>query len=185
VKPNPRHGRSAGARSGRNGRSAGRSGGLEGALAGRGLRIGVVVSRFNGRVTANLLQGAVEALKKHGTRSRDITVVRVPGAFEIPLARRMIRTRRFHGIVALGAVIRGETPHFEYISAAVSQGLGRLALETGIPVGFGVLTTHTLRQAMDRASLRGFNQGEQAALTVLEMVSLLRRLKRTAAGRSR
>jgi 6,7-dimethyl-8-ribityllumazine synthase len=165
---------------------AGGTAGVEASARGRGLRIGIVVSRFNGRITENLLAGALRGLKEHGTGSRNITVVRVPGAFELPLAAlRMIRSRRFHGIVALGAVIRGETPHFEYISSAVSDGLARVALDTGVPVGFGVLTTHTVRQATERAGLRGFNQGEQAALTVLEMADLIRRLGGSAARRGR
>jgi 6,7-dimethyl-8-ribityllumazine synthase len=186
VRPKAGYGRLVGKRLIRAGRTAGRNGELEGEVEGEGLRIGIVVSRFNERVTENLLRGAVEALKKHGVVSRRMTIVRVPGAFEIPLvARGMIRTGRYHAIVALGAVIRGETPHFEYISAAVSLGLSRVALESGVPVGFGVLTTNTLRQAMDRASLKGFNQGTQAALTVLETANLLRSLGRPAADGGR
>ncbi len=150
----------------------------EGCLEGKRLKIGIVLSRFNEAVTGKLFTGALKALSENGVAAHDIEVAKVPGAFEIPLiAKRMAQTGRFHGILALGAVIRGETPHFEYISRSVSHGLNQVAFETNVPVGFGVLTTDTVRQAMDRASLRKYNRGAQAALTVLEMANLLRILK--------
>ena len=142
------------------------------------MRIGIVVSRFNSEVTEQLLSGALGALKNNGIKEQDVQVIRVPGAFEIPLmTRQMARTGRWHGIVALGAVIRGETPHFEYISASVSSGLNQVALETGTPVGFGVLTTETSQQALDRANPAKYDRGGQAALAVIEMVKLLSDLK--------
>jgi 6,7-dimethyl-8-ribityllumazine synthase len=151
---------------------------IEGGREGRRLRIGIVVSRFNGEVTQQLLSGAVDALRENGVKDQDIEIARVPGAFEIPLVtQRMAKTGHFQGVIALGAVIRGETPHFEYICTSVSAGLSRVALETGIPIGFGVLTTDTIQQAMDRASTAKYNRGAQAALTVLEMVNLLPNLK--------
>jgi 6,7-dimethyl-8-ribityllumazine synthase len=151
---------------------------VEGSHEGRRLRIGIVVSQFNTEVTQQLLSGALEALKGHGVEDADIEIAKVPGAFEIPIAAgRMAKSEQFHGIIALGAVIRGETPHFHYISTSVSTGLSRIALETGIPVGFGVLTTDTVQQALDRANPQKYNRGAQAALTVLEMVNLLKELK--------
>ena len=151
---------------------------LEGSLEGKRLRIGIVVSKFNSEVTQLLLSGALDALREKGVEDRDIEVAKVPGAFEIPLvAKRMAQSGHFHGIIGLGAVIRGETPHFEYISASVSTGLSKVALETWMPVGFGVLTTDTVQQALDRANPKKYNRGAQAALTVLEMVNLLKELK--------
>lgn len=151
---------------------------LEGGLEGKRLRIGIVVSQFNSEVTQQLLTAAVDALKERGVEDGDIEIAQVPGAFEIPLvAKRMARTGHFHGIIGLGAVIRGETPHFEHISASVSTGLSKIALETGIPISFGVLTTDTVQQALDRANPDKYNRGAQAALTVLSMVNLLRELK--------
>jgi len=151
---------------------------VEGGLQGKRLRIGIVVSKFNSEVTQELLTAAVDALEERGVEDRDIEIAKVPGAFEIPLvAKRMAQSGHFHGIIGLGAVIRGETPHFEHISSSVSAGLGKVALETGIPISFGVLTTDTVQQALDRANPKKYNRGTQAALTVLEMVNLLRELK--------
>ena len=151
---------------------------IEGGYESRRLHIGIVVSRFNTEVTQQLLSGALDALRSKGVRDQDIEVAKVPGAFEIPLVtQRMAKTGHFQGVIALGAVIQGETPHFEYISTSVTAGLSRVALETGIPVGFGVLTTDTVQQAMDRASTAKYNRGAQAALTVLEMANLLAELK--------
>ena len=151
---------------------------LEGELQGKGLRFGVIVSRFNEEVTQSLLEGAVTALRDHGVEEQNIEIIGVPGAFEIPIvAKQMALSGQFQGVIALGAVIRGETPHFEYISASVSHGIGQVALETNIPIGFGVLTTDTLQQAEERASLDKLNQGAQTALTVLELANLMRSLK--------
>jgi len=150
----------------------------EGVLKGDRLRFGVVVGKFNGEVTERLLEGAVAALLKHGVQEKDVEIVKVPGAFEIPLtAKRMAQSGAYHGLICLGAVIRGETPHFEYISRAVSRGIAEVMLETGIPIGFGVLTTDTVRQAVDRADPEQFDRGGAAAETAIEMVNLLKDLK--------
>ena len=151
---------------------------IQGGQEGRRLRIGIVVSQFNTEVTQQLLSGALAALKEQRVKDRDIEIAKVPGAFEIPLAtQRMARSGHFHGIIGLGAVIKGETPHFHYISTSVTTTLGQIALETGIPIGLGVLTTETIQQALDRANPQKYNRGAQAALTVLEMVNLLTELK--------
>ncbi len=144
---------------------------------GKGLRLALVVSRFNRSVTGKLLGGALGVLRKNGIGKKGIDVIRVPGAFEIPLAaKRLALTGDFDGLICLGAVIRGETPHFEYISSAASYGLAQVMLETGIPVGFGVLTTDTVQQALARADARRSNRGGQAAETVLEMIRILRKI---------
>ncbi|HET6465809.1 MAG TPA: 6,7-dimethyl-8-ribityllumazine synthase [Nitrospiria bacterium] len=141
-------------------------------------RFGIVISKFNRKVTAKLLEGALKSLRKHGVKEEDIEIAEVPGAFEIPLtARRLAQSHAFHAVICLGAVIRGETPHFEYISQAVSQGLLHVMLETGIPISFGVLTTDTEKQAMQRADPKRFDRGGNAAKTALEMVSLFKELK--------
>ncbi len=147
----------------------------EGGLNGDRHRFGVVVGKFNEKVTEKLLEGALAVLKEHGVREEDIKIAKVPGAFEIPLAaKRLAQSGRFHAVICLGAVIRGETPHFEYISRAVSQGIAQVMLETGVPISFGVLTTDTARQAMHRADRKRYDRGGDAAKTALEMVSLLK-----------
>ncbi|MBI3292510.1 MAG: 6,7-dimethyl-8-ribityllumazine synthase [Elusimicrobia bacterium] len=148
-------------------------------MAGRQVtpKIGIVASRFNEMVTHRLLKGALATLRRHGINGKQVEVVWVPGAFEIPLAaQHMIRHRKPAVVICLGAVIRGETPHFEYISQAVSQGMMRVALDTGVPVIFGVLTTNTVRQAMARAGGKMGNRGADAALTALTMIQLLTRV---------
>ena len=143
-----------------------------------GLRIGVVAAKFNQQVTNKLLNACIDALTAHGVRKENITVLRVPGAFEIPLvARAMAKSGRFDAIVCLGAVIRGDTPHFEYISAEVSRGIGRAALDTDVPIIFGVLTTETVAQAVARADTKKFNRGGEAAKSAIEMVMVMRRVK--------
>jgi len=150
----------------------------EGRLKGDRHRFGIVVSKFNPEVTAKLLEGALRNLRKRGVREEDIEIAKVPGAFEIPLtAKRLAHSRAFHAVICLGAVIRGETAHFEYISRAVSQGLLQVMLETGIPISFGVLTTDTEKQAMQRADPKRLDRGGDAAETALEMVGLLKDLK--------
>lgn len=150
----------------------------EGRLGGDRHRFGIVVSKFNRKVTAKLLEGALSRLKKHGVKEEDIEVAEVPGAYEIPLtARRFAQSHAFHAVICLGAVIRGETPHFEYISEAVCQGLMHVMLETGIPISLGVLTTDTEKQAMHRADLKRFDRGGSAAETAIDMVGLLKELK--------
>jgi 6,7-dimethyl-8-ribityllumazine synthase len=148
-----------------------------------GLRFGIVVSKFNQFVTSRLLAAAVETLKNAGAADEAIEVVRVPGAFEIPLAARALaRTDRFDAVLCLGAVIRGDTPHFDYISAEASRGIGQVALECDLPVIFGVLTTNTVAQAIERADPAKHNRGAEAARTAIEMVTLLREVQAKPAG---
>ena len=148
---------------------------FEGQLLGKGLKIGMVVSRFNDFITSKLVEGAQDALIRHGVRAEDIDIARVPGAFEIPLiAQKLAQTKKYDAIVCLGAVIRGGTPHFEYVSAEVSKGIAKVGLDTGLPVTFGVLTTDTLEQAIDRAGTKQGNKGFEAAVDAIEMASLLK-----------
>jgi len=147
-------------------------------LNGAGLRFGVVVSRVNELITARLLDGALDALTRSGVQPEEIEIVRVPGSFEIPVtAKKMAQTRRYDAIICLGALIKGETPHFDYLSAAVTQGVSQVALESGIPLSFGILTTNSLEQAMERAGAKQGNKGWEAAVGAIEMASLFRRLK--------
>ena len=151
---------------------------IEGDLSVRDLRIACVASRFNDYVVEALVRGALDTLKRHGLPESQIEIVRVPGAFEIPLVlRRLALSRRYDALIALGAVIRGDTPHFDYVAGECASGIGRVALESGVPIAFGVLTTDTVEQAMDRAGGKGGNKGADAALTAIEMVNLLRRLE--------
>ena len=150
---------------------------LEGEFRAEGARFAVVVSRFNSFVVENLLTGAMDALTRHGVARSDITVVRVPGAWEIPLtAQRLAATRRFDAIVAVGAVIRGGTPHFEYVAGETVKGLAQVTLAHGVPIGFGVLTVDSIEQAIERAGTKAGNKGAEAALSAMEMVSLLRKI---------
>lgn len=142
----------------------------------RGARFGIVAARFNGAIVEALLDGALKALEGHGITPRNIRIVRVPGAFEMPLAaQRLVRSGRYDALIALGAVIRGDTPHFEYVAGACIDGLARLALQHDIPVGFGVLTTNTVKQALRRATPNN-NKGAEAALAAMEMVGVLKEL---------
>jgi 6,7-dimethyl-8-ribityllumazine synthase len=151
----------------------------EGRLDGSGIRVALVVSRFNDLVTAKLLSGAEDCLERHGCTAEQRTVVRVPGAWEIAQASKKLATRgEFDAIVGLGALIRGETPHFDYLAAQVSRGLAQIGLDSGIPTIFGVLTTDTIEQAMSRAGAKTGNKGWEAALSALEMVNLFRDLER-------
>ena len=148
---------------------------LKGHLQGRGLRIGIVVSRFNEPVTSNLLQGAREGLSAHGIRDEDVTVAWVPGSFEIPLvAKRLAQRGDFDAVICLGAVIRHETDHYRYVAGEVARGIAEVGRTTGVPVVFGVLTTDTEEQAMERAGGKEGNKGYDAALTAIEMANLLR-----------
>ncbi len=148
--------------------------GIVRSLSGKGLRFGIVVSRFNRGITVRLLEGARRGLRAAGVEG--IVVQWVPGAFEIPLAlQRLARTKRFAGLIALGAVIRGETPHFDYVAGEAARGVMEVSLREGIPVAFGILTTNTIRQAKDRAGGRHGNKGEEAARVVLEMARLVKR----------
>ena len=150
---------------------------IEGELTARDLRFAIVTTRFNEFVVEPLLRGALDALKRHGANDKQIEIVRVPGAFDMPIAvRKLAMSRRYEALVALGAVIRGQTPHFDYVAGECASGLARIALESGVPIGFGVLTTDTMEQAVDRAGGKAGNKGADAALASLEMANLLRRL---------
>jgi len=150
---------------------------IEGAIAGKGLKLGIVVSRFNDFITSRLLTGALDALKQCDVDDNNITIVRVPGSFEIPMAaRKMALSEKYNAIICLGAVIRGATPHFEYISSEVTKGIANIALETGIPVIYGVLTTDSVDQAIERAGAKNRNRGWDAALQAIEMANLYKLL---------
>lgn len=149
---------------------------IEGDLQGQGVKVTIVVSRFNSFITDRLLEGALDALRRHGVEEKGITVIRVPGSFEIPLGVRRAAGQKVDAVIALGALIRGGTPHFDYLSAEVTKGVAQVMLETGVPVSFGVLTTDTVEQAIERAGTKAGNKGAEAAQSALEMVSLLRRL---------
>ncbi len=150
----------------------------EGMLTVSGARFGVVVGRFNSFVVESLLEGALDTLKRHGTNVKDIEIVRVPGAFEIPLAaKRMAATKRFDAVIALGAVIRGGTPHFEYVAGECTKGLASVMMEFDIPVAFGVLTVDTIDQAIERAGTKAGNKGVEATLSAIEMVNVLNQFK--------
>jgi len=151
---------------------------MEGVFDARGLKFAIVVARFNGFITDRLLAGALDALKRTGCSSDDIDVVKVPGAWELPLTvKALAQSNRYDAIVALGAVIRGETPHFDYVAGESTSGLARVATETGVPVAMGVLTTNTVEQAINRAGAKSGNKGFDAAMTAIEMASLLRRVR--------
>jgi len=150
---------------------------LEGKLLGQGYKFALVVSRFNSFITERLLEGALDCLRRSGAAEADLTVVRVPGAWEIPLVtKRLAFTKAYHAIICLGAVIRGSTPHFDYVAAEVSKGIAQVSLDSGIPVLFGVLTTDTLEQAIERAGSKAGNKGYAAAEAALEMVNLLKEM---------
>lgn len=149
---------------------------LEGKLTAQGgVKIGIVAARFNDFIVSRLLSGCEDALLRHGVREEDVTVARVPGAFEIPLiAAKMARSGNYDAVIALGAVIRGSTSHYDYVCAEVSKGIAGAALETGVPVMFGVLTTDTIEQAIERAGSKAGNKGAECAQSALEMVDLIR-----------
>jgi len=150
---------------------------IQGDLSGKGLKIGIVAARFNDFITSRLVDGALDGLQRHGVAEADIEIVRVPGAYEIPLAARMFaQSRKFNAIICLGAVIRGATPHFEYVSSEVSKGVASVSLETGLPVIFGVLTTDTIEQAIERAGTKSGNKGWDAALSAIEMANVMKQL---------
>ena len=148
---------------------------LEGKKDAQGLKIGIVVSRFNGFVTEKLLEGAADGFTSHGGADENLTIVRVPGAFEIPLiVEKMAASGKYDALVCLGAVIRGDTPHFDYVCEAVTRGIGDAVRTYKIPIGFGILTTDDVQQAMDRAGTKDANKGYEALLTVLEMIHVIR-----------
>jgi 6,7-dimethyl-8-ribityllumazine synthase len=154
---------------------------FEGQLTAAGLRFAIIVSRFNSFVTERLLAGAMDALMRTGAGPDLIDVIKVPGSWEIPLAAaELARGRRYDAVICLSAVIRGDTPHFDYVAAEVAKGVAHASYETGVPVAFGVLTTNTLEQAIDRAGAKGGNKGFDAAMAAIEMANLLRTLRPTA-----
>jgi 6,7-dimethyl-8-ribityllumazine synthase len=153
---------------------------IEGRLEAQGLKFAILVSRFNSFITDRLLAGALDALSRSGCDPEDIEVVKVPGSWEMPVvAAELARQKRHDGIICLGAVIRGETPHFDYVAGEAAKGLGQVALQTGVPIAFGVLTTNTLEQAIDRAGAKSGNKGFDAAMTAIEMGRLMRTLRGT------
>ncbi len=152
---------------------------IEGDFTGAaGGRYGIVLARFNSFIVERLLEGAVDTLLRHGVKDKDLTIVRTPGAYELPLAARaMAMSGRYDAIIALGCVIRGATPHFDYVAGECAKGLASVSMEQGLPVSFGVLTTDTIEQAVERAGTKAGNKGVDAAMGALEMVSLMKRLK--------
>lgn len=150
---------------------------IQGDLSAKGLKFGIIASRFNDFITARLVDGALDALMRHGAAEGDVELVRVPGSFEIPLAAKVLaQSKKYQAIICLGAVIRGATPHFEYVSAEVSKGVASVSMDTGLPVIFGVLTTDTIEQAVERAGTKAGNKGWDAALSAIEMANLMRQL---------
>jgi 6,7-dimethyl-8-ribityllumazine synthase len=151
---------------------------IEGGLSAAGLRFAVIVSRFNSFITERLLAGALDALTRTGCDPDSVDIIKVPGSWEVPLvAGEVAKQHQYDAVVCLSAVIRGETPHFDYVAAEAAQGIAHAAAETGVPVAFGVLTTNTLEQAIDRAGAKGGNKGFDAAMTAVEMANLLRKLR--------
>ncbi len=150
---------------------------IEGGLVINGARFGIAVARFNSFVVESLLDGAVDTLKRHGASEADIEVVRVPGAFELPLAiQRMAKKGQYDAIIALGAVIRGGTPHFDYVAGECVKGMSQVSLQADIPVSFGVLTVDTIEQAIERSGTKAGNKGAEATLSAIEMVNLLKEI---------
>jgi len=151
---------------------------IEGDHLARDLRFAIVAARFNDYIVDSLIRGAIEALQRHGASEKQIELVRVPGAFDMPVAvRKLVAAHRHDAVIALAAVIRGATPHFQYVAGECASGLSRIALESGVPIAFGVLTTDTIEQAIERAGTKSGNKGAEAAITAVEMANLLRRLE--------
>jgi 6,7-dimethyl-8-ribityllumazine synthase len=150
---------------------------IEGELQAKGLKFGIVVSRFNDFITNKLLDGALDVLLRHGAKEEDIDIIKVPGSFEIPMvARRLALKRTYNALICLGTIIRGATPHFEYIAAEVSKGIASASMETGLPIAFGIITSDTIEQAIERAGTKSGNKGWDAAITAIEMSQLLKKL---------
>jgi len=151
---------------------------INGMLSAKGLKFAIIVSRFNSLITEKLLEGALDCIERHEGEKENITIVRVPGAFEIPLiAKKLAKTNKYDAVICLGAVIRGSTPHFDYVASEVSKGIANVSIETEIPVIFGVLTTDTLEQAIERAGTKMGNKGFDAAMTAIETANILRSIK--------
>jgi 6,7-dimethyl-8-ribityllumazine synthase len=150
---------------------------IEGELKAKGLKFGIVISRFNDFITSKLLDGAVDALVRHGAEEVDIDIFKVPGSFEIPMVAKKVALKgTYNAIICLGTVIRGATPHFEYIAAEVSKGIASASMETGLPIAFGIITSDTIEQAVERAGTKSGNKGWDAAITAIEMAQLLKKL---------
>ena len=150
---------------------------FEGVLLGKGLKFGIVVSRFNEFITKKLLDGAQDALLRHGVSEGDIDIAWVPGAFEIPLvAKNLAQSQRYDAVICLGAVVRGTTPHFEYIAAEVTKGIAKVGLDTGLPVSYGIITADNLEQSIERAGTKAGNKGFDAAVDAIEMANLLKEI---------
>jgi 6,7-dimethyl-8-ribityllumazine synthase len=151
---------------------------IEGKISAEGFRFAVLVSRFNDFISSKLVEGAMDALKRHGGNEDQVSLIKVPGAFEIPLAaKKLAESGKYNAIICLGAVIRGSTPHFDYVAAEVSKGIAQVALESKVPVTFGVLTTDNLEQAIERAGSKSGNKGWDAAMAAMEMVNLFKEIK--------
>ncbi len=151
---------------------------LEGQLSAEGFKFGIIVSRFNDFISSRLVEGAMDALLRHGATEEQVSVIKVPGAFEIPLtAKKLAESGRYDAVICLGAVIRGSTPHFDYVAAEVSKGIASVSLESRIPVTFGVLTTDNLEQAIERAGSKSGNKGYDGAMAAIEMVNLFKELE--------
>ena len=151
---------------------------IEGTIDARGLKFAVVVARFNSFITERLLDGALDALTRTGCNSSDIDVVKVPGSWEMPLAAKTLaETGKYDAVIALGAVVRGETPHFDYVAGQAASGLAQASTQTGVPIAFGVLTTESVDQAINRAGAKSGNKGFDCAMTAIEMATLLRRIR--------
>jgi 6,7-dimethyl-8-ribityllumazine synthase len=147
---------------------------LTGSLSSTGLKFAIVVARFNSFITDRLLTGALDAFVRTGLPEEEIEIIRIPGAWEMPVTvKALLAQERHHGVVCLGAVIRGDTPHFDYVAGECAKGLAQISLETGVPVAFGVLTTNSVEQAIDRAGAKGGNKGFDAAMTAIEMANLM------------
>lgn len=150
---------------------------IEGKIISKGMKFALVASRFNDFICSRLIEGALDALTRAGADEKDIQIFKTPGAFELPLiAKKLAKSKRYDAVICLGAVIRGATPHFEYISAEVSKGIANVALETEVPIAFGVLTTDTIEQAIERAGTKAGNKGWDAAMSAIEMVDLFKKL---------
>jgi 6,7-dimethyl-8-ribityllumazine synthase len=150
---------------------------IEGDIQAKGLKFGIVISRFNDFITSRLLDGALDALIRHGAQEGDIEIVKVPGSFEIPLAAKKLASKGvYNAVICLGTVIRGATPHFEYVAAEVSKGIAAASLETGVPIAFGIITSDTIEQAIERAGSKAGNKGWDAAITAIEMAQVIRKL---------
>jgi len=150
---------------------------IEGEINGKGLKFCIVASRFNDFITSKLIEGAVDALKRHGTLEEDILIVRVPGAFELPMTiKRIAEKGKYDAIIAIGTIIRGATPHFDYIAAETSKGIAYTTIQTGLPIAFGIITADTIEQAIERAGSKAGNKGWDAALVAMEMANLIKKL---------